>query len=80
MRHLLEGEEVPHLRPVLKHGDEASVVGSEELPQNEEGKELGLGEIVTAVVRTVARQSLLGDFQSGSGQSQWRFGHRTRSG
>ena len=56
MRHALELEGRAQFRPLLDPRDDAAVVEAEELPQDEDSKQLGLGELVRALGVRIVRE------------------------
>src|SRR5512135_43031 len=74
---LRQAQGVAHLGPVAEDRLQAAIVGLEELAEGQRGEELVLGVVVPGELRGVRQQRDLGSGQSGAGQLQGRFGHRT---
>jgi hypothetical protein len=80
MRHLPQPQGFPELLPFGHQGDEAAVVGPQELAQHQQREELGLSEVMSRGSAAIGREGLTPDSQSLSRYPDGRLrhaGHRT---
>lgn len=56
MRHLGQPQRGAELAPLAEEGGQAAVVAAQELPQDEEGEQLRLGEIVLGEAAPIGGQ------------------------
>lgn len=75
MRQLVQAESVFDILVFLEDFDDSAIIGFEELPKDQDSKNLGLCEIVPTAKIRICWQDLLGGFQCKFRQSQRRFGH-----
>jgi len=75
MGHFLEPQQALKLLHVPKDGDDAAIVGSEELLQGQHREQLPLGEIVPGILGRIGGQRPASHPQGHPGQCLWRLRH-----